>query len=272
MKANVLLASPDQTLRAGLEDAMGEWCRFRVSTTAGQMSRMLRNKRWSALVVDSKDHLEILHALLHAPAPDVLVLTPKATRLTLALTPDHRFVVVDRQVNRLAEALRALLDPTSSRTISEVRYHKDEDAFFVAFRNGKTYELPRKVIEADDRSGVADVIVEKDRGAFVVNQLSGNTYDVPWDFVLHHQEPAYRYYKGRVDQQEAKSDRARRIGERVRLARQGPGWTLDELAQRTGIQRPNLSRLEAGKHLPSLETLERVAEALGIRLAELVAG
>jgi transcriptional regulator with XRE-family HTH domain len=35
---------------------------------------------------------------------------------------------------------------------------------------------------------------------------------------------------------------------------------------------PNLSRLESGKHVPSLETLERVAGALGVRVADLVAG
>ena len=34
---------------------------------------------------------------------------------------------------------------------------------------------------------------------------------------------------------------------------------------------PNLSRLETGTHVPSLETLERVAAALGVRVADLVA-
>ena len=42
-----------------------------------------------------------------------------------------------------------------------------------------------------------------------------------------------------------------------------------ELAHRTGLQAPNLSRLESGKHMPSMETLERVAEALDMRMADL---
>ena len=37
------------------------------------------------------------------------------------------------------------------------------------------------------------------------------------------------------------------------------------------MKRPNLSRLEHGQHLPSLETLERVAAALAVPVAELVA-
>ena len=38
-----------------------------------------------------------------------------------------------------------------------------------------------------------------------------------------------------------------------------------------GMKRPNLSRLEHGRNQPSLETLERIAESLGMAVAELVA-
>ncbi len=72
-------------------------------------------------------------------------------------------------------------------------------------------------------------------------------------------------------QQQSDAKRAKRIGQRVRAAREDLNWTLDFLAERTGIQAPNLSRLESGKHLPSLPTLERVADALGISIAELLA-
>jgi len=36
------------------------------------------------------------------------------------------------------------------------------------------------------------------------------------------------------------------------------------------MKRPNLSRLESGKHQPSLETMERIAEALGVTVAEIL--
>ena len=38
----------------------------------------------------------------------------------------------------------------------------------------------------------------------------------------------------------------------------------------TGLKVPNLSRLENGRHLPSLETLEKVADAFGMPVAALV--
>jgi transcriptional regulator with XRE-family HTH domain len=58
--------------------------------------------------------------------------------------------------------------------------------------------------------------------------------------------------------------------ERVRFARTKAGLSQETLAKRAGIARPNVARLEAGRHLPSLSTLRRVADALGIALAFLV--
>ena len=141
----------------------------------------------------------------------------------------------------------------------------------MAFRDGKTYELARRVIEVDDGSPVVRTRVEDEGDAFVVEQQSGNRYDVAWDFVLHHEEPSYPYYKGVRGQSRTSAQRAQRIGGRVRRAREGRGWSLATLAGRAGMHRPNLHRLEAGRHVPSLETLERVAEALGLRVADLVA-
>jgi ribosome-binding protein aMBF1 (putative translation factor) len=50
----------------------------------------------------------------------------------------------------------------------------------------------------------------------------------------------------------------------LRKAREAQGMTLAQLAERTGIDEPNLSRLETGKTLnPTVVTLFRVAAALG---------
>jgi ribosome-binding protein aMBF1 (putative translation factor) len=44
------------------------------------------------------------------------------------------------------------------------------------------------------------------------------------------------------------------------------GISQQELAQRIGTSHSALSRLESGRHKTSVETLQRVAEALGLRL------
>jgi transcriptional regulator with XRE-family HTH domain len=56
------------------------------------------------------------------------------------------------------------------------------------------------------------------------------------------------------------------ISERVRQVREDRGLTQAELAARIGSTQPALARLEAGGVMPSLDTLHRIAEALGLEL------
>jgi len=49
-------------------------------------------------------------------------------------------------------------------------------------------------------------------------------------------------------------------------ARKAAGLTQLQLAQRMGTTQPFVARLEAGNTRPSLRTLERLAEATGLRL------
>ena len=55
-------------------------------------------------------------------------------------------------------------------------------------------------------------------------------------------------------------------GERIRTERERLGLTQAELADRIGSTQPAVARLEAGGVTPSLDTLGRVAEALGFEL------
>src|SRR5262245_63846889 len=56
------------------------------------------------------------------------------------------------------------------------------------------------------------------------------------------------------------------LAERVRRTRERLGMTQAELASRVGSTQPAVARLEAGAVTPSLATLRRVAEALGLEL------
>lgn len=59
------------------------------------------------------------------------------------------------------------------------------------------------------------------------------------------------------------------VVQRIRAARLANGWTQQELANRSGIKRANLARLETGKHAPRVDTVELLARALSLSLAEL---
>jgi len=60
------------------------------------------------------------------------------------------------------------------------------------------------------------------------------------------------------------------VGERVRLERQGRGWTLDQLAASAGVSRRMVVHVEQGEANPSIGTLLRLADALGVGLPTLV--
>ena len=49
-------------------------------------------------------------------------------------------------------------------------------------------------------------------------------------------------------------------------ARREAGLTQKELAERTGLQQSNISRIENGNGNPSLETLNKIAQGLGKKL------
>ena len=56
------------------------------------------------------------------------------------------------------------------------------------------------------------------------------------------------------------------LGQQIRDLRQKRGWTLAELARRAGTSAPTLHRYENGWDRFELETLRRIAAALGSRL------
>ena len=60
------------------------------------------------------------------------------------------------------------------------------------------------------------------------------------------------------------------MGERVRALRRERGWTLELLAERSGVSRAMISNLERGEKNPTLVVAARVAEGLGVSLSQLV--
>jgi transcriptional regulator with XRE-family HTH domain len=62
----------------------------------------------------------------------------------------------------------------------------------------------------------------------------------------------------------------RALARRIRAARVAHGWTQQELADRSGIDRPNIARLEAAKHMPRVDTVAMLAEILSLPLSQLL--
>lgn len=61
---------------------------------------------------------------------------------------------------------------------------------------------------------------------------------------------------------EQKQATRERIGKRIAALRKLAGLSQEQLAERAGLQRTHVSRIEAGKYAVTLETIQAIAEAL----------
>ena len=64
---------------------------------------------------------------------------------------------------------------------------------------------------------------------------------------------------------------SRKLGEAIREAREGREETLDQVAHRIPrMDAKYLGEIERGWHSPTLPTVKRIADALGISLSDVV--
>jgi DNA-binding XRE family transcriptional regulator len=66
--------------------------------------------------------------------------------------------------------------------------------------------------------------------------------------------------------------RARASGQRVKEARERAGLTQQELADRVGVGRVSIGKVEGGTRKPSMELGVALSEALGVSLDDLFGG
>jgi transcriptional regulator with XRE-family HTH domain len=77
---------------------------------------------------------------------------------------------------------------------------------------------------------------------------------------------------GRVPAASKDADARRRaFGEHLRALRDERGLTQEDLAALAAVERKTVNRLETGQHLPRLNAVFRLADALGVRVSELFA-
>jgi transcriptional regulator with XRE-family HTH domain len=63
---------------------------------------------------------------------------------------------------------------------------------------------------------------------------------------------------------------ARQVGMRLRKLRQARDLSQAALAERAGLSREYVNKIEAGKYDPPLSTLNRLAKALKVKLVDLL--
>ena len=101
----------------------------------------------------------------------------------------------------------------------------------------------------------------------VLETAQAERVEIPWDFARHYCDATYR------PTVEAIAAAGRRtVGERIRGLRRSAGLTQEALADAADIGRVTLVRLEKGEQTPRFKTLGAIADALEVRITELLVG
>lgn len=165
-------------------------------------------------------------------------------------------------VARIAASLARRADARRTRRFEYLTLAPRGNDLLAVLGDGRASLLRRPLGAGDDGSDVLDIALADDaesatvqlaNGATVVVRAPSGTRTSP-GAVFAPLEPAL----------DTVTLDGIALGARIRALRIAAGLTQAELARRTGIHRPNIARVEAGRHTPSLETLSRLAAAIGI--------
>lgn len=166
----------------------------------------------------------------------------------------------------ILEDLNAIFKIDMDKKLEKVDYLETEKVFACTFRNREDLFLSRKDIPEDDNSLVKEVSIDKNKYYFSVLLESGKKYEVPWDFIRYICDEKYEF-----SGKKPSKNSALEIGKRIAWLRKSKKLTQQALASQSGIQRANIARIESGRHSPSLETLERIADSLNLPVARILA-
>jgi len=161
-----------------------------------------------------------------------------------------------QDVPRIASAIARRSDPERRQRFEFVTVSPRDQEVLAVLGDGQSILLDRPLENADDRGEVVAIELAEDaRTARLVLQ-SGVCLDLRASTIAPHESGTNGASALPID--------GARLGARLRELRLEAGLTQAELARRTGIHRPNIARVEAGRHTPSLETLARLASAIGV--------
>jgi DNA-binding XRE family transcriptional regulator len=165
-----------------------------------------------------------------------------------------------REAPRVIAALARRVDGDRSRRFEYLAVSPRPDELLAILADGTALLLPRPVSDADDGSEVASISLGADAEAATLTLVTGREVSLR----AVGGSPSSRPPPAGMNGSSAISIDGVRLGARLRELRVAAGLTQAELARRTGIHRPNIARVEAGRHTPSLETLARLASAIGV--------
>lgn len=171
----------------------------------------------------------------------------------------------EAELDRLARSLARRCEEGRERRFEYLSVSPQGASLLAVLGDGRALLLARPFGAEDDHSEVKSIQLSSDAQSAQVELVSGATLKVS-SRELSPETGAHSQAEslGEVD--------GATLGRRLRELRLAAGLTQAELARRTGIHRPNIARVEAGRHTPSLETLARLAQAIGVSTTRVLSG
>lgn len=176
-------------------------------------------------------------------------------------------VVYEREdgLQRLAQSLARRCEEGRERRFEYLSVSPQGASLLAVLGDGRALLLARPLNPQDDGSDVKAIQLAPDAQSAEVELTSGARLSVSsQDLKDGNGASSQAAGLGEVD--------GATLGKRLRELRLAAGLTQAELARRTGIHRPNIARVEAGRHTPSLETLARLAQAIGVSTTRVLSG
>ena len=135
----------------------------------------------------------------------------------------------------------------------------------ISFADGLVSAVPWDGIR--EVHGLSDVdSIEFDNPYEVfISTKHGEVAEIPWDFARHAGEHDYRKHVDRTA-----LEGQRRFAERLSSLRRRSGLSQRELAELSGVGRVTIARIEVASQSPRLETVQRLATAMGYPIQALM--
>jgi DNA-binding XRE family transcriptional regulator len=161
-----------------------------------------------------------------------------------------------QDVEQVAAAIARRADQRRHLRFEFVSVSPCSDDVLVVLGNGDALLQRRPIDASDDGSEIASITIDPSATKATLHLKNGAVCQLTAASVQTRSDMTTGQHDIAID--------GERLGARLRELRLAAGLTQAELARRTGIHRPNIARVEAGRHTPSLETLARLANAIGV--------
>lgn len=139
-----------------------------------------------------------------------------------------------------------------------IRAESSQDGLSVSFADGLVSFVPWHSIEGIHNQSDVDSIEFNTTAEVVVRNKDGRVAEIPWDFARHFGDAEYR---DRMAEETLRGQR--KFAERLRRLRREADLSQQKLADLSGVGRVTIARIEAAAQSPKLDTIQRLASAMG---------